>query len=378
MTHQSLKCHKAAILLGGHSSRMGGKPKFLLKDGKGQSYLKRQIKALEKADRIYLSAADAAQLALIQNVYKDKDCYGLIDVVKDCGPLGGLYTVLQQLKDEDEWIFATACDVPELTESMVGSLIQMSADAYEQGYDCMAYQDSRGRIHPLCGLYRPSLLPAIQQMLRYKDYKMMHLLIRSRCLIVSSAEIGIPDTCFVNINTPEAYERWKNTSLNMPKEQKILCICGIKNSGKTTYIEKLLKEIKSHGKSAAVIKHDGHDFEGDRPGTDTYRYHQAGAAATAIFSKNRYMINADEEIDLQQLINGFSDVDVILVEGMKQSELPKIEIVREKISRTLSCCGKNLIAVVTDCEADFDGIEKWPLEDCSRCLNYLLQGGLRY
>ena len=72
-----------------------------------------QIKALEKADRIYLSAADAAQLALIQNVYKDKDCYGLIDVVKDCGPLGGLYTVLQQLKDEDEWIFVTACDVPE-------------------------------------------------------------------------------------------------------------------------------------------------------------------------------------------------------------------------------------------------------------------------
>ena len=149
MIHQSLKCHKAAILLGGHSSRMGGQPKFLLKDGKGQSYLKRQIKALEKADRIYLSAADAAQLALIQNVCKDKDCYGLIDVVKDCGPLGGLYTVLQQLRDEDEWIFVTACDVPELTENMVGSLIQMSADAYEQGYDCLVYQDSRGRIHPL-------------------------------------------------------------------------------------------------------------------------------------------------------------------------------------------------------------------------------------
>ncbi len=48
MTKQSLKCHKAAILLGGHSSRMGGQPKFLLKDGKGRSYLKKQIKALEK------------------------------------------------------------------------------------------------------------------------------------------------------------------------------------------------------------------------------------------------------------------------------------------------------------------------------------------
>ena len=73
MTKQSLKCHKAAILLGGHSSRMGGQPKFLLKDGKGRSYLTKQIKALEKADRIYLSAADAAQLALIQNVCKDQD-----------------------------------------------------------------------------------------------------------------------------------------------------------------------------------------------------------------------------------------------------------------------------------------------------------------
>ena len=85
MTHQSLKCHKAAILLGGHSSRMGGQPKFLLKDGKGQSYLKKQIKALEKADRIYLSAADAAQLALIQNVCKDKDCYGLIGIDRKYG-----------------------------------------------------------------------------------------------------------------------------------------------------------------------------------------------------------------------------------------------------------------------------------------------------
>ena len=81
-----------------------------------------------------------------------------------------------------------------------------------------------------------------------------------------------------------------------------------------------------------MIKHDGHDFEGDRPGTDTYRYHWCRRCGDSDFLKNRYMINADEEIDLQQLINGFSDADVILVEGMKQSELPKIEIVREKIS----------------------------------------------
>ena len=75
-----------------------------------------------------------------------------------------------------------------------------------------------------------------------------------------------------------------------------------------------------------MIKHDGHDF---RRGQTGNRYLQISPGRRLrrqrFFSKNRYMINADEEIDLQQLINGFSDADVILVEGMKQSELPKIE-----------------------------------------------------
>ena len=302
---------------------------------------------------------------------KDKKCYGLIDVVKDCGPLGGLYTVLQQLKAEDEWIFVTACDVPELTESIAGSLFQMSADAYGQEYDCIVYQDSRGRVHPLCGLYRRSLLPVLQQMFRYEDYKMMNLLVRSRCLVVQAAELGISDASFANINTPNDNKRRKKTALSEKKRQKILCICGVKNSGKTTYIRHVIKHIREMGKTVAVIKHDGHDFEGDRPGTDTYKYHQAGASATAIFSKNRYMINADEEIDLQQLMDGFSDADIILVEGMKQSALPKIEIIRKVISCEVSCSRENLVAVVTDCEEHFDGVTKWPLNDCGYCIKYL-------
>lgn len=370
MTRQTVKCHTAAILLGGHSSRMDGRHKFLLKDREGQSYLQKQIKALEKLERIYLSAAHEEQLALIQNECNDNKCYGLIDAIKGCGPLGGLYTVLQQL-GEDEWIFVTACDMPELTEAMVNTLVQLSADAYGHGYDCIVYQDSCGRLHPLCGLYHRSLMPVIQQMLLHKDYKMMNLLVRSRCLIVQASEAGISDDCFVNINTPENYRRWKKERTE--NTQKILCICGIKNSGKTTYIQHLIRHLKEMGKIVAVIKHDGHDFEGDRPGTDTYRYHAAGAEETAIFSEKRCMINADRAIGLKALINGFSDADIILVEGMKESALPKVEIVRKEISCTLSCSRKNLIAVVTDCEADFDDVEKWPLEDCSSCLAYLLE-----
>ena len=264
----------------------------------------------------------------------------------------------------------TACDVPELTEAMVDGLVQLSADAYVRGYECIIYQDSCGRLHPLCGLYRSSLLSVIQQMLLYKDYKMMDLLVRSRCLVVQASEIGIADECFVNINTPEDYLRWEKKKAE--KEQKVLCVCGVKNSGKTTYIEKLIAELTAQGRKVAVIKHDGHDFEGDRPGTDTYRYHQAGAVETVIFSKNRYMMNVDRKIDFQQLREQFSDADIILVEGMKQSALPKIEIVRQGISDELSCNRENLIAVVTDLEKNFGEVPIWSLNDCGSCLSYLI------
>ena len=53
------------------------------------------------------------------------------------------------------------------------------------------------------------------------------------------------------------------------KEQKgqlILAVSGVKNSGKTTLIASLLSKLKQKGLKAAVIKHDGHEFEADIPG----------------------------------------------------------------------------------------------------------------
>ena len=61
----------------------------------------------------------------------------------------------------------------------------------------------------------------------------------------------------------------------------IFAISGYKNSGKTTLITKLIPELKQRGYRVAVIKHDGHDFEADVPGTDSYRHQKAGAACPA-------------------------------------------------------------------------------------------------
>lgn len=109
----------------------------------------------------------------------------------------------------------------------------------------------------------------------------------------------------------------------------IFAISGYKNSGKTTLTVKLVARLTAMGYRVATIKHDGHDFEPDVPGTDSYRHRQAGACGTAVFSDHRFMVIRDQpkvsekKIDEKILIQMFPDVDIILLEGFKHSSWPK-------------------------------------------------------
>lgn len=133
----------------------------------------------------------------------------------------------------------------------------------------------------------------------------------------------------------------------MKNKQLILAISGVKNSGKTTLIENIIPILSSKGFKVATIKHDGHDFEPDVPNTDTYKHRQSGAYAVAIFSKNKYMLVKNEEVSEVELINQFCDADIILLEGFKNSNYPKIEVIRRGNSTT-PVCKNNVLALVTD------------------------------
>ena len=73
--------------------------------------------------------------------------------------------------------------------------------------------------------------------------------------------------------------------------QTVIAVSGVKNSGKTTLLTRLVAELSAEGYKVAVIKHDGHDFECDVPGTDTRRFMEHGAYATACFSENRMFVH---------------------------------------------------------------------------------------
>ncbi|ONI48277.1 molybdopterin-guanine dinucleotide biosynthesis protein B [Candidatus Epulonipiscioides saccharophilum] len=127
----------------------------------------------------------------------------------------------------------------------------------------------------------------------------------------------------------------------------VVAISGVKNVGKTTLIKKLVKELTIKGYKIGVIKHDGHDFMADRPGTDTYKIKEAGAKNVMIYSKSKLMFIKDlaKEPEIEELLLYYKDMDLVILEGFKYSNVAKIEIVR---SEGKSICQNNLLAIATD------------------------------
>ena len=60
----------------------------------------------------------------------------------------------------------------------------------------------------------------------------------------------------------------------------VIGFAAYSGTGKTTVLEKLIRELTARGLRVGTVKHDGHDFEIDHPGRDSYRHIQAGAGGT--------------------------------------------------------------------------------------------------
>ncbi|WP_168928919.1 molybdopterin-guanine dinucleotide biosynthesis protein B [Paenibacillus dokdonensis] len=124
-------------------------------------------------------------------------------------------------------------------------------------------------------------------------------------------------------------------------------VVGYKNSGKTTLVCSLVERLKAMGFRVAVIKHDAHDFEIDHPGTDSYRHRAAGASAIALVSPRKTAVIREVEINLDELVESFSSYDIILVEGFKKENYPKLVMVRRTEDRELIQNLSSVLGVVT-------------------------------
>jgi len=130
----------------------------------------------------------------------------------------------------------------------------------------------------------------------------------------------------------------------------IISIVGKSKSGKTTFIEKLIEELKSRGYRVATIKHTPKGMTFDEPDKDSWRHIQAGSEATAITSPDKVVLIKPiaQALTLDEIVRFFGeDYDIILAEGFKQGDAPKIEVHRKEVGPPLTSIRK-LIAIVTD------------------------------
>ncbi|MGF1717170.1 bifunctional molybdopterin-guanine dinucleotide biosynthesis adaptor protein MobB/molybdopterin molybdotransferase MoeA [Photobacterium chitinilyticum] len=128
-------------------------------------------------------------------------------------------------------------------------------------------------------------------------------------------------------------------------------------TGKTTLLEAMLPKLVERGIRVAVIKHAHHNFDIDQEGKDSYRLRKAGAGQMLISSRYRRALvteTPEEEATLPQLIAQLdqTQLDLILVEGFKKLDFPKVELHREEIGKPwLHPDDSNIIAVASNTNA---------------------------
>jgi len=114
----------------------------------------------------------------------------------------------------------------------------------------------------------------------------------------------------------------------------VIAFVGKPDCGKTTLLEKLIPELNRRGFKVGAIKHHLHQFEMDQEGKDTWRHKQAGAKVVALSSPAGLGVirDCDHDSTVAELVaRYFYEVDLVLAEGYKHSDLPKIEVCRSAV-----------------------------------------------
>ena len=158
----------------------------------------------------------------------------------------------------------------------------------------------------------------------------------------------------------------------------VVSIVGRAKVGKTTFIEKLIAELRSRGYRVATIKHTPHGMDFNDRGRDTWRHLKAGSEVTIGSSPERVVLvkPLKQDLTLEEAARLLGDdCDIILAEGFKQGSAPKIEVHRREVGPILSSVRKR-IAVATDETLETD-IRQFPLSEVKGIADLLETGFIK-
>ena len=162
-------------------------------------------------------------------------------------------------------------------------------------------------------------------------------------------------------------------------EIPVISFIARSGTGKTTLLEKIITELKNRGYKIATIKHHSHvGFDIDIPGKDSWRFAQAGSDHVIIASPDKIAsyCKLDEEMQLDEIIKPIRGVDVILVEGYKESGKPTIQVLRQETGLDILMEASALYAIVTDVPLDFLG-PQFDINDVQGITEFIIEAFIK-
>lgn len=186
------------ILAGGKSSRMGSDKGLVKLNGK--KFIEHILEAL---------VPNVNEVIIITNNsnYNNLECKVFEDRIKNCGPLGGIYTGLMNSPTENNIV--VSCDIPFISSDLIKHIIE------NMGRADMAVPVFNGNIEPLCAVYTKRTTAEIYDLIMNNELKMQnvlkHFIIKE--IHITKMQGFYTDKLFVNINTPEELKQQKELAL---------------------------------------------------------------------------------------------------------------------------------------------------------------------
>ncbi len=198
----------AVVMCGGKSERMGGFAKANLMLGE-YTFLQHILYSLSNFDNLVVSCANKAQI----NSEGQKI---LVDLAKNIGPIGGIYTALNSV--ETESIFVISCDFPFINDEIIIMLFDEYNDKRQT-----TIAKINDRVNPLLGIYSKKSIERINQNINDENYKLMSVFDDNTCFIEVANKLK---TTLYNINTLQHYEE----ACRLVKNNDVLCIISCDKS----------------------------------------------------------------------------------------------------------------------------------------------------
>lgn len=337
------------IIAGGKSSRLGVDKRFVEVGGVGLlENILRKASAFEFSEKFLCVEEELPALKILAERFGARL---VVDVIHDAGPMAGLANGLRHV--ETDWALALSGDLPFFDFNALRPLMNNLPDTQALIPIC------GGRRQMLTAFYRRDLAEIFSHELQRGQRKIFAALEK---VPHTFAELSAEEI-FFNVNTRADLRLARGRADNLSRVKPVISVVApCSGTGKTTFIERLIKIFAAQGIRVGVVKSDAHGFNIDVAGKDSFRFQEAGARSVAVVSPQGWFMiqQTDERENFLAVAEKMTDVDLILTESRTHGTFPAISLWR---GRGEVIADEKVAAIFTSTSVADNAIAQFDLND---------------